>query len=118
MDGIAHVASPFHFDITDPYKDLINPAVRGTVSILEAAAAADSVKRVVVTSSFAAIFHPADAGYKYTEDDWNDWAMDEVKEKGKDVSAAIVYRASKAEAERTAWTFVKEKKVYRAFGNS
>ncbi|TPX68416.1 hypothetical protein SpCBS45565_g03123 [Spizellomyces sp. 'palustris'] len=108
--GIAHVASPFHFNVEDPWKDLINPAVQGTLSILEAAAVTEGIRRVVITSSFAAIAHPAEAGYKFTEEDWNDWALKEVEAKGKDVDAGVAYRASKSEAERKAWNFVKEKK--------
>ena len=72
---IAHVASPFHFIIKvshifhlqslyfdaylwvtqDPKRDMIDPAVRGALEILEAAAKAPSVQRVVITGSFAAV---------------------------------------------------------------
>ncbi|KAJ3046283.1 methylglyoxal reductase (NADPH-dependent) gre2 [Rhizophlyctis rosea] len=115
VDGIAHVASPFHFKVEDAYVDLIDPAVKGTTSVLESALSQGNhrIQRIVITSSFAAIFHPAQPppGYKFTEADWNDWAIKEVEEKGpKQVDAAVAYRASKSEAEKTAWKFIKEKK--------
>lgn len=48
-----HAASPFHFNVTDPYKDLINPAVNGTENILKSAFKEPKVQRIVITSSFA-----------------------------------------------------------------
>ncbi|KAJ3039262.1 methylglyoxal reductase (NADPH-dependent) gre2 [Rhizophlyctis rosea] len=112
VDGIAHVASPFHFNVRDAYADLINPAVKGTTSVLESALSQGNhqIKRIVVTSSFAALAHPAEPGYKFTEADWNDWAIKEVNEKGAtNVDAGVAYRASKSEAEKAAWNFIKEK---------
>ena len=52
---IAHVASPIvHDAIADYERDLIQPAIKGTVGILESALKEPSVKRVVITSSVAA----------------------------------------------------------------
>jgi len=112
VDGIMHVASPFHYNVNDP-KDLIDPAKKGTVSLLSAALKnGPNVKRIVITSSFAAISEPKEeAGYLYTEKDWNNASSKEVQEKGKDTPAAVVYRASKAEAEKSAWDFVREHKA-------
>jgi nucleoside-diphosphate-sugar epimerase len=48
---VFHVASPFRFD-GDPDLDIVQPAVRGTKAVLEAAAKQKpGLKRVVVTSS-------------------------------------------------------------------
>jgi len=48
FDYILHTASPFHFNVTDPKSQLIDPAVRGTTGILESTKQyAPSVKRVV-----------------------------------------------------------------------
>ena len=66
-----HTASPYHFNATDneKIKVLLDTAVQGTTGILVAVkAGAPNVKRVVVTSSFAAIVDsnkPAD--YTYSE---------------------------------------------------
>ena len=58
IDYIIHVASPFHFNITDYKKDFYEPAIQGTTGILKEALKETSVKRVVITSSFAAIISP------------------------------------------------------------
>ncbi|KAL8276994.1 hypothetical protein RQP46_010629 [Phenoliferia psychrophenolica] len=106
VDGIAHTASPFHFNVTDPYKDLINPAVNGTVNILKSALTEPKVKRVVITSSFAAVVNPEKPVYKFTEADWNHFSIKEVEEKGTECDAFHSYRASKTLAEKAAWKFV------------
>ena len=59
MDYIIHVASPFHFKVTDYNKDFYEPAIQGTTGILKEAIKEKSVKRVVITSSFAAVINPA-----------------------------------------------------------
>ena len=50
-----HVASPYIVTVKDPQRDLVDPAVDGTKAVLEAAKAAGTVKRVVLTSSVAAV---------------------------------------------------------------
>lgn len=86
-----HVASPVAFATTDPQKELIEPAlkvyfrfnfernVKGTQNVLTAVEKnRDTVKRVVVTSSIAAITNMNDLGKTildkdriFTESDWN-----------------------------------------------
>lgn len=114
VDAVIHIASPFHFNATDPYKDLINPAVQGTKSLLGSAKKnGNKVKHVVVTSSVAAIYGPPGGeGYAYSEQDWNDKAVQDIeKEKdSKDFNKATAYRASKNAAERYVWKFQSEEK--------
>ena len=48
FEAIIHTASPFHFNVTDIKKDLLDPAIVGTTGILESAKKyAPTVKRVV-----------------------------------------------------------------------
>lgn len=54
-DSIVHVASPFYLDVKDAQKELIDPALKGTMNVLEAANRSKSVKKVVLTSSVAAV---------------------------------------------------------------
>ena len=58
-DYIFHTASPFLNDVKDGMKDLVEPAKNGTLNVLscamEANATNNSLKRIVVTSSIAAI---------------------------------------------------------------
>lgn len=94
--------------IADPKKDLIDPAVIGTTGILKAVAkSAPSVKRVVITSSFAAIIDAAkasDPNANFNEKSWNPVTIDQIHE-----NPGIAYRASKTLAEKAAWEFVNDK---------
>lgn len=74
IDGceyVLHTASPYALDVKDPEADLVRPAVDGTRHVLEACAAG-TVKRVVLTSSMAAITDEPDRRHVLTEDDWNE----------------------------------------------
>ncbi len=95
---VFHTASPFITDIKDPQKDLIDPAVKGTQNVLETANNTPSVKRVVVTSSCAAIYTDAidcqnAPNGTLTEDLWNTTASLEYQP----------YSYSKTLAEQKAW---------------
>jgi len=79
MDGcelVIHTASPFTLNVKDPQTELIDPAVNGVRNVLNAANATETVKRVVMTSSCAAIYS-TNAGIKsmpegkLTEAEWN-----------------------------------------------
>lgn len=95
VDVVLHMASPYIVSVENPQSDLVDPAVNGTLSILRAAAQSDTVKRVVVTSSMAAITDEPD-GRVLTEEDWND----------KSSLKRNPYYFSKAEAESAAWEFI------------
>ena len=95
---VFHTASPFTSDFDDPQKELIDPAVKGTINVLKEANKTDSVKRVVLTSSCAAIYSDAieckDApNGKFTEDIWNTTASLDYQP----------YSYSKTLAEKKAW---------------
>lgn len=82
----------------DP-EELIRPAVDGTIGVIKSIKKNNKdIKRVVVTSSVAAILSGKDAPYTYTEDDVNERSIKECKEKGKDASPADMYMASKVRA--------------------
>jgi dihydroflavonol-4-reductase len=95
---VFHTASPFTSKITDPQKDLVDPALNGTRNVLAEANRQASVERVVVTSSCAAIYGDnadlADApGGVLTEAIWNtSSSLDHV-----------AYSYSKTVAEKAAW---------------
>ncbi|KAI4306728.1 hypothetical protein L6164_029981 [Bauhinia variegata] len=54
-EGVFHTASPCFLDAKDPQVELIDPAVKGTLNVLKSCAKSPSVKRVVLTSSTAAV---------------------------------------------------------------
>ena len=93
----------------DPYTELIEPAVNGTISILNAithSTAAASVRRVVITSSSAALLSEADFSNPkavFSESTWNPVTYADINK-----SKATAYRLSKTMAEKAAWDFVKD----------
>jgi dihydroflavonol-4-reductase len=95
-DYVLHVASPFPAGIPKNEAELIVPARDGALRVLRAARDA-GVRRVVLTSSFAAIGygHPPRAT-PYDETDWTDPARPGI----------AAYAKSKTLAERAAWEFV------------
>ncbi|KAH9486118.1 Putative uncharacterized oxidoreductase [Psilocybe cubensis] len=103
VHAIAHTASPFHFRSKEP-KEIIEPAVKGTIGILEATIKhGHDVKRIVITSSTAAIM--GNQAEIFTEADWNNVSVKEVDGKGSEASPIHMYCASKALAEKAAWNF-------------
>ena len=95
------------FDIKDTQRDLLDPAINGATTILEAAAryGAGSVRCVVTTASFASnldLLAGKRPSYTYTEQDWNPMTCDEATTA--DPTAA--YCASKALAERAQWDWM------------
>lgn len=110
ITGILHLASPFTMAVKDAKTELLEPAVRGAVAILDAAKkyGSASLRRVVLTSSFAAILDGAKGyrpGYVYTEADWNPDGWEAA-----DSDTASAYRASKKLAEKAAWEWVEANK--------
>lgn len=95
-DYVQHIASPFPIQQPKDEQELIRPAVDGTLRVLRAARDA-GVKRVVLTSSFAAIGYGHGARTTaYTEEDW-------TLINGPSVQP---YMKSKTLAERAAWNFI------------
>lgn len=100
---VFHTASPFKIDVKDAQKELIEPAQLGTLNVLDTVNRTPSVKRVVLTSSCAAIYGDnADLDKApnrvFTEAIWN-------------TSSSLThqpYSYSKTLAEREAWKIAKE----------
>ncbi|CAM2893718.1 NAD-dependent epimerase/dehydratase family protein [Actinomyces slackii] len=95
---IIHTASPFIRSVSDPQRDLVDPALEGTRNVLGSAKRCDSVRRVVLTSSIAAMYGDAAdlsraPGHLITEEGWN-------------TSSSLThepYSYSKTLAEKEAW---------------
>jgi len=95
---VIHTASPYSLSSSDPQKELVDPAIKGTLSVLESCSKT-AVKRVVLTSSIAAITDSPDNEHIYTENDWNEQSS----------LSRNPYYYSKKIAEEKAWSFMKEK---------
>ncbi len=98
---VMHTASPYQLTVEDPQKDLVDPAVKGTRGVLEAVKKIGGARRVVLTSSMAAVTDEPDSNQVLTEDDWNEKSSLERNP----------YYYSKTLAERAAWEFVKNEGV-------
>lgn len=108
FDVVMHTASPFRFDRATSAHDFLDPAIKGTTEILAGiqCVARDTVKRVIVTSSYVAVgtFGPsAVPGKIYTEDDWNLITLEQAEAAFATGSKGPAYLASKTFAERAAW---------------
>lgn len=99
--GVFHVASPCTLeDPVDPEKELILPAVQGTLNVLEAAKRF-GVRRVVVTSSISAIVpNPGWKDKVFDETSWTDLEYCKSRKKW--------YPVSKTLAEKAAWEFAEK----------
>jgi dihydroflavonol-4-reductase len=94
-DYVLHVASPFPSTVPKDENELIVPARDGALRVLQAARDA-GVRRVVLTSSFAAIGYGfKDRTAAFTEEDWTNLEAPRVQP----------YQRSKTIAERAAWDF-------------
>lgn len=96
---VFHVASPYTLTTRDPQEELVEPAVAGTTNVLAAVERTSSVRRVVLTSSMAAIYGenadlPSTPRGTFDEEVWNTTS---TLDNG-------AYALSKTLAEREAWS--------------
>ncbi|XP_040373250.1 phenylacetaldehyde reductase isoform X1 [Rosa chinensis] len=103
-EGVFHTASPVLFSsISDPQAELIDPAVKGTLNVLKSCVKFPTIKRVVLTSSMAAVVlngRPLTSNVVVDETWFSDpLVCEELKE---------WYFLSKTLAEEAAWKFAKE----------
>ncbi|KAF8851650.1 ketoreductase [Acephala macrosclerotiorum] len=104
FEAIVRTASPFQFNVTDIQKVII-----GTTNILKASKdGTPTVKIVVITSSFVAIYDPSRGNrpeYTYSETDFNPMTLEDALS-----HPAKGYIASKVFAEKSAWDFMEKEK--------
>jgi len=92
---VLHVASPIFLKVPKDENEMIVPARDGTLRVLRASSRA-GVRRVVMTSSVAAVAYGTPRDHVYTESDWTNVEGDDVDP----------YAKSKAVAEKAAWDFI------------
>lgn len=107
-DLVFHVATPVNFASEDPENDMIKPAIQGVLNVLKACAKAGTVKRVVLTSSAAAVTINTLNGTGIVMDE-SHWTDVEFLSSAKPPTWG--YPASKTLAEKTAWKFAEENNI-------
>ncbi|PWY97629.1 NAD(P)-binding protein [Testicularia cyperi] len=119
-DYIVHVASPYVLKAKNNRKDILEPAINMTRNVLEAALKAEKqakeagqtprLKRIVVTSSFAAVLNPLKGvekrNYTYTDKDWQPIKSIFLAS----FYSPLAYLVSKTLAEKTVWDFLAQHK--------
>ncbi|KAI1163857.1 ketoreductase [Nemania serpens] len=104
---VVHTASPYHLNVEDPVKDFLDPAIKGTTGLMRSIKEhGPTVKRLVITSSSAAILNPRNHAKVYDE---SCWAPTTLEDAMRDPNR-YAYAASKVLAEKAAWAFVKNEK--------
>ncbi len=106
-DSITHIASPFILNVKDAQLDLVDPAVKGTINVLEAANKSNSIKKVVLTSSIAAVFGD--------NIDMKNQNLSSFTEEHFNTSSSLShqpYPYSKVQAEKKAWEIAKQQSFW------
>ena len=93
MEGVFQVAAVYKSWAKDPEKEIINPSIIGGINVLKTANDAN-VKKVIFTSSTAAVGRSGPGGRALTEKDWN-------------YASKHPYSYAKTEAEKRAWEYAK-----------
>ncbi|MFN2395624.1 MAG: SDR family oxidoreductase [Bacteroidales bacterium] len=107
-DGIIHIASPFTLSFKDAQKELVDPALIGTLNVLEAATRSGTVKRVVLTSSVAGVYGD--------NIDMQEAGLDEFTEEHFNTTSSVShqpYSYSKVIAEKEAWKLAEQQNNWK-----
>ena len=100
--AVLHVGTPMGYGGANNPQQVYDGAISGTQNVVDSVRKAGTVRRLVYTSSFAAIGHPSPPGHRFTEADWasdnrdddDQWNTDNLVEKGE-----VGYAMAKVECE-------------------
>nr|AGI96401.1 dihydroflavonol 4-reductase [Petunia x hybrida]QUE39309.1 dihydroflavonol 4-reductase [Petunia integrifolia subsp. inflata] len=104
--GVFHVATPMDFESKDPENEVIKPTVRGMLSIIESCAKANTVKRLVFTSSAGTLDVQEQQKLFYDQTSWSDLDFIYAKK-----MTGWMYFVSKILAEKSAMEETKKKNI-------
>ncbi|KEH31180.1 putative anthocyanidin reductase ((2R,3R)-flavan-3-ol-forming) [Medicago truncatula] len=105
---VFQLATPVNFASQDPENDMIKPAIKGVLNVLKACVRAKEVKRVILTSSAAAVTINELEGTGHVMDETN-WSDVEFLNTAKPPTWG--YPVSKVLAEKAAWKFAEENNI-------
>ncbi|CAN6472135.1 unnamed protein product [Victoria cruziana] len=106
-EAVFHTASPvLGATVVDPKVEILDPAVQGTLNVLRSCNRNPTLKRVILTSSTAAVRARDDFDPNIPLDE-SSWSNTQLCERLK-----IWYALSKTLAERAAWDYAKQNNIY------
>ncbi|XP_058072923.1 anthocyanidin reductase ((2S)-flavan-3-ol-forming)-like isoform X2 [Magnolia sinica] len=107
-DFVFQVATPVNFGSEDQGNDMIKPAINGMLNVLKSFVRVKTMKRVVCTSSVAAVSPNNLNGMDHVldEESWSD-----VEYLTSEKSLIWGYGVSKTLSEKAAWKFSKENNI-------
>ncbi|PIN15777.1 Flavonol reductase/cinnamoyl-CoA reductase [Handroanthus impetiginosus] len=105
-EGVFHMATPMEFESKDPENEVIKPTVEGMMSIIRSCAKANTVKKLIFTSSAGSLNVEEEQKPVYDETNWSD--LDFIYSKK---MTGWVYFASKLLAEKAAMEAAKENNI-------
>jgi nucleoside-diphosphate-sugar epimerase len=109
--AVLHAGTAMSYGGRNGPREVYNGAVEGTKNVLDSIRKAGSVKRLVYTSSFSAIYHPEPPSYQFTEKDWASDKREKDKnwnEAGIDQNGEVAYSMAKEKAERYVYRAAEE----------
>lgn len=98
MDGVFQLAAVYNVTAKDPRREVIEPTVTGARNAV-AAAADVGIKKMIFTSSVAAVGTVSPGGAPLDEDAWND-------------NTGEPYSQAKTRSEREAWQLARERGLH------
>ena len=115
--ALLHVGTAMAYGGANNPQEVYDGAVSGTDNVLRSVARTETIRRLVYTSSFAAIMNPRPPGYRYTEDDWASdnrekdpsWSLENLNDKGQ-----VSYAMAKVETEHRVYAAAKESGRFEA----
>jgi nucleoside-diphosphate-sugar epimerase len=109
--AVFHLGTVMGYDAKNNPRQIYDGAVEGTRNILSSLQKAATVKRLIYTSSFAAISHPSKGGYPFTEADWagdnrdrdQKWSRENI-----DSSGEVAYAMAKVDTEKLVYSVARQ----------
>lgn len=115
--GIIHAAAPQGYN-NEPPQATYDGCFTQMTHIIDSVLKAGTVQRFVYTSSFAAVTHPCEEGYVFTE---NDWASDNIEGYGGawtkeniPKNRGIGYKMAKESAEKMIYRIAEQQGTFEA----
>ncbi|KAI3884755.1 hypothetical protein MKW92_042644 [Papaver armeniacum] len=105
--GVFHLATPMDFESTDPENEILKPTLRGVLNVMKSCKKAETVKRVIFTTSAGTVNVEEHQKPVYNESSWSD--LDFIRTTK---MTGWMYFVSKTLAEKAAQEFAEENNIH------